>query len=55
MLSGLAVGDDVWGGIFAIFSVRDVLITDYVGVGGAGLLFVQAGLVGLLGCGFYAR
>lgn len=55
MLFGLAVGDDVWGGIFAIFSVRDVLITDYVGVGGLGAAFVQAGLVGLLGCGFYAR
>lgn len=46
---------EVLRGIGDILVVRDVLITDYIGVGGMGAAFVQAGLVTLLAALVYAR
>jgi len=33
-----------------ILTTRDVLITDYIGVGGVGAAFVNAGLLTLIAC-----
>ena len=44
---------DVFRGVVAILVARDVLITDYVHVGGLGAAFVNAGLLTLLACGVH--
>lgn len=43
------------GGLLQILSSRDTLITDYIGLGGAGAAFVNAGLLTLIAIGFYYR
>jgi hypothetical protein len=45
----------VWRGLIAILSARDTLITDYIGVGGMGAAFVNAGLLTLAALVFYWR
>jgi hypothetical protein len=45
----------VWHGLIAILSARDTLITDYIGVGGMGAAFVNAGLLTLAALVFYWR
>ncbi|WP_157762295.1 DUF1576 domain-containing protein [Nocardia yamanashiensis] len=45
--------DDVLHGIGDIVFARDQVITDFVGVGGLGGAFVQAGLVALVACAIY--
>jgi hypothetical protein len=54
---GLAVDSPqaVWHGLIAILSSRDTLITDYIGVGGMGAAFVNAGLLTLAAMAFYWR
>lgn len=42
-------------GLVIIQLVRDTLVTDYIGVGGKGAAFLNAGLLTLLACGFYWR
>ncbi|MCX5479657.1 DUF1576 domain-containing protein [Kaistia geumhonensis] len=42
-------------GLVAIQLVRDTLVTDYIGVGGKGAAFLNAGLLTLVACGFYWR
>ena len=42
-------------GLGAILTARDTLITDYIGVGGMGAAFVNAGLLTLAGCLIYWR
>lgn len=44
---------EIWRGLWRIAVARDVLITDYVGVGGLGAAFVNAGLLTLVVCGVY--
>ncbi|MCI9308217.1 MAG: DUF1576 domain-containing protein [Oscillospiraceae bacterium] len=39
---------EILSGLYTIFTVEDVLITDYIAVGGAGAAFVNAGLVTLV-------
>jgi hypothetical protein len=46
---------DIARGLGAILLSRDTLITDYIGVGGIGAAFVNAGLLGLLFCALYHR
>lgn len=52
---GLAVSGpvEVFHGLAKIFFVRDTLITDYMGVGGIGAAFVNAGLLTLVVAGVY--
>ena len=38
---------EIWSGMYTIFTVEDVLITDYIAVAGMGAAFVNAGLVTL--------
>ena len=45
--------DAVLRGLAAILSSRDTLITDYIGLGGMGAAFVNAGLLTLIAIGFY--
>lgn len=45
----------VWRGLVAIIASRDTLVTDYMGVGGIGASFVNAGLLTLLVCGVYRQ
>lgn len=45
----------VWHGLIAILTSRDTLITDYIGLGGLGAAFVNAGLLTLLALGFYRQ
>jgi len=54
---GLAVDSpqQVWHGLIAIQSSRDTLITDYIGLGGIGAAFVNAGLLTLAALAFYWR
>ena len=42
-------------GLFSIVSSRDTLITDYIGLGGIGGAFMNAGLLTLIAIGFYVR
>ncbi|MBZ9935306.1 DUF1576 domain-containing protein [Mesorhizobium sp. BR1-1-16] len=42
-------------GLGKILIARDTLITDYIGVGGMGAAFVNAGLLTLVGCLIYQR
>ena len=39
---------EIFRGLLAILTSRDTLITDYIGVGGMGAAFVNAGLLTLL-------
>lgn len=43
----------IWRGLGAIATSRDTLITDYIGLGGIGAAFVNAGLLTLLAIGCY--
>jgi Protein of unknown function (DUF1576) len=54
---GLAVEPPqlVWQGLIAILSARDTLITDYIGLGGIGAAFVNAGLLTLAALAIYWR
>lgn len=56
-LFGAAVDDPVaaFHGLLRILVVRDTLITDYVGVGGIGGAFLNAGVLTMLTCAIYAR
>lgn len=42
-------------GLAGIIMARDTLITDYIGVGGIGAAFVNAGLLTLLACAVYRK
>lgn len=57
ILFGLAVSGpvEVFHGLVRIVMVRDTLITDYIGVGGMGAAFVNAGLLTLLAALLYKR
>ena len=44
---------EIFGGLIDIMTVRDALITDYIGVGGMGAAFVNAGLLTLMACVLY--
>jgi hypothetical protein len=52
---GLAVDSprDIYHGLIKILSSRDTLITDYIGLGGMGAAFVNAGLLTLMAIGIY--
>jgi hypothetical protein len=52
---GLAVDSprDIYHGLIRILSSRDTLITDYIGLGGMGAAFVNAGLLTLMAIGIY--
>src|SRR5262245_61216895 len=54
-LFGLVVDgpEAVFRGLIAILTTRDALLTDYVGVGGLGAAFVNAGLLTLCSCLVY--
>ena len=45
----------VFAGLVRILTTRDALITDYIGVGGIGAAFVNAGLLTLIACAIYHR
>jgi len=45
----------VFAGLIRILTTRDALITDYIGVGGIGAAFVNAGLLTLIACAIYHR
>jgi len=45
----------IFDGLIAILTSRDTLITDYIGIGGIGAAFMNAGLLTLLAIGFYIR
>ena len=42
--------DQILDGLIEILTVRDALLTDYVGVGGLGAAFVSSGLLTLVAC-----
>ncbi len=44
---------EIISGLFRILTVRDTLITDYIGIGGMGAAFVNAGLLNLMACVLY--
>ncbi len=44
---------EIFGGLIEILKVRDALLTDYIGVGGMGAAFVNAGLLTLMACLVY--
>ncbi len=44
---------EIISGLFRILTVRDTLITDYIGIGGMGATFVNAGLLTLMACVIY--
>lgn len=44
---------EIFMGLLKIMTVRDALITDYIGVGGMGAAFVNAGLLTLIACIIY--
>lgn len=46
---------DLLSGLFTIQTVRDTLVTDYIGVGGMGAAFANAGLLTLIASAFYWR
>jgi Protein of unknown function (DUF1576) len=45
--------EKVFRGLIEILTTRDALLTDYVGVGGIGAAFVNAGLLTLCSCLVY--
>ncbi len=55
MLFGFMVDSprDIFRGLVAILTSRDTLITDYIGVGGMGAAFVNAGLLTLMAIAVY--
>lgn len=55
VLSGFIVDSPaaIFRGLVAILTSRDTLITDYIGVGGLGAAFVNAGLLTLLALACY--
>ena len=44
---------EIWNGLIAILTAPDALITDYIGVGGMGAAFVNAGLLALTACAVF--
>jgi hypothetical protein len=46
---------EIFGGLLRIVTSRDTLITDYMGIGGIGAAFMNAGLLTLAAMGFYYR
>lgn len=46
----LSSPSQIWIGLINILTTRDALITDYIGVGGVGATFVNAGLLTLIAC-----
>ena len=44
---------EIFTGLLQILTVRDALIIDYIGVGGMGAAFVNAGLLTLMACALY--
>jgi hypothetical protein len=44
---------EILNGLLQIITTRDALITDYMGVGGMGAAFVNAGLLTCLACALY--
>jgi hypothetical protein len=44
---------EILNGLLQIITTRDALITDYIGVGGIGAAFVNAGLLTCLACALY--
>lgn len=44
---------EILNGLLQIITTRDALITDYIGVGGMGAAFVNAGLLTCLACALY--
>lgn len=44
---------EILNGLIEIITTRDALITDYIGVGGMGAAFVNAGLLTCLACALY--
>ena len=46
---------EILKGLLRIISTRDALITDYIGVGGAGAAFFNAGLLTVIACVLYRR
>jgi Protein of unknown function (DUF1576) len=57
LIFGFAVStpSEVVEGVIRIVTVRDTLITDYIGVGGMGAAFANSGLLTLLACFVYYR
>ena len=47
--------EQILAGLIRILTTRDALITDYIGVGGIGAAFVNAGLLTLMACAIYRR
>ena len=47
--------NQVWRGLINILTTRDALLTDYIGVGGVGASFVNAGLLTLIACAIYHK
>ena len=47
--------NEIFGGLIKIFTVPDTLITDYIGVGGMGAAFVNAGMLTLIACVIYHK
>jgi hypothetical protein len=43
----------IFAGLISILTTRDALITDYIGIGGIGAAFVNAGLLTLIACAIY--
>ena len=51
----MSAPSEIFGGLLNILTVRDALLTDYIGVGGMGAAFVNAGLLTLMACVVYHR
>jgi len=49
----IASPGEILNGLIQIITTRDALITDYIGVGGMGAAFVNAGLLTSLACAIY--
>lgn len=50
----MASPSEILNGLIQIITTRDALITDYIGVGGMGAAFVNAGLLTCLACSLYS-
>jgi Protein of unknown function (DUF1576) len=57
IVAGMAIDGPgaVWHGLLRIITSRDTLITDYIGLGGIGAAFTNAGLLTLIAIVFYDR
>ncbi len=51
----MSAPSEIFNGLLDILTVRDALLTDYIGVGGMGAAFVNAGLLTLMACVVYHR